>query len=162
MRDLPEPYLQAEQAKLPQVVFLEEVLQLSEHLRGFPLDLLQQLHVPLVLPSLDTVLQMGPHENREGGGGAVPSLSLLPPPCGCSPGYCWPSVPHCWLMSNFLSINTPTSIPPKAALSEFFSQSRIAPPQAQCHSLGLISYLVHKCCRTRLKNFWMKNGHVSL
>mgnify|MGYP001853276447 FL=1 len=37
--------LQAEQDQLPQPVFIEEVLQPSDHLRGPPLDPLQQLHI---------------------------------------------------------------------------------------------------------------------
>ena len=41
--------LQAEQAQLPQSVFVGEVLQPSHHLCGPPLDLLQQLPVFLEL-----------------------------------------------------------------------------------------------------------------
>ena len=45
-----EPSLfQAEQAHLPQPFFIGEVLQLSEHLHGPPLDVLKQLCIFLVL-----------------------------------------------------------------------------------------------------------------
>lgn len=37
--------LQAEKAQLTQSVFVGEVFQPSDHLRGSPLDLLQQLHI---------------------------------------------------------------------------------------------------------------------
>ncbi|KAK4818676.1 hypothetical protein QYF61_017421 [Mycteria americana] len=49
----------AEQPQLSQPVFIGEVLQPSDHFHGPPLDLLQQLHVLLVLraPELDAVLQ---------------------------------------------------------------------------------------------------------
>ena len=49
--------LQAEQAQLFQLVFVGEVVQLSENVCGPPLDLLQQLHIPPVLKAtgLDTV-----------------------------------------------------------------------------------------------------------
>ena len=62
----PEPsFLQAEQAQLPQPVFLGEVLQPSDHLFGPPLQP-QQLPVFLVLetPDLDAVLQMGPYKGK--------------------------------------------------------------------------------------------------
>jgi len=38
-------------------------------------------------PGLDAVLQMGMQENRAGRN--ISFLSLLPPLCWCSPGYCW-------------------------------------------------------------------------
>ncbi|KAK4820289.1 hypothetical protein QYF61_022859 [Mycteria americana] len=49
----------AEQPQLSQPVFVEEVLQPSDHFHGPPLDSLQQLHVLLVLraPELDAELQ---------------------------------------------------------------------------------------------------------
>ena len=56
---IPQPsLLQAEQAQLPQPVFVGEVLQPSDHLCVPPLDPLQQLPVFLVLgaPDLDAVL----------------------------------------------------------------------------------------------------------
>ncbi|KAK4813670.1 hypothetical protein QYF61_017637, partial [Mycteria americana] len=62
----PEPsLLQAEQPQLSQPVFIGEVLQPSHHLRGPPLDSLQQVHVLLMLgaPELDTVLQVGSHKS---------------------------------------------------------------------------------------------------
>ncbi|KAK4831900.1 hypothetical protein QYF61_020047 [Mycteria americana] len=62
----PEPsLLQAEQPQLSQPVFIGKVLQLSDHLRGPPLDLLQQVHVLLMLgaPELDTVLHTGSHRS---------------------------------------------------------------------------------------------------
>ena len=63
----PEPsLLQTEQAQLSQPVFIGEALQPSDHLCGPALDLLQQLHILLVLgaPGLDTVLQMRAQEGR--------------------------------------------------------------------------------------------------
>ncbi|XP_051464398.1 T-box transcription factor TBX15 isoform X3 [Apus apus] len=52
--------------QLCQPVFIGEGLQPSCNLLGPPLDSLQELHVLLVLgaPELDTVLQVGSHENR--------------------------------------------------------------------------------------------------
>jgi len=60
--------LQAERAHLPQPVFIGEVLQPSDHPCGPPLDLLQQVHILLVLgaPSLEEVLQVSPYEGRVG------------------------------------------------------------------------------------------------
>ncbi|KAK4827202.1 hypothetical protein QYF61_015230 [Mycteria americana] len=51
--------LQAEQPQLSQPVFIGEVFQPSDHLRGPPLDWLQQVHVLLMLgaPELNTILQ---------------------------------------------------------------------------------------------------------
>jgi len=58
-----------------------KMLQPTEHLRGPPLNLLQQLHIFFVLeiPSLDAVLQVGPHRAEQKV--AIPYLSLLPPIC---------------------------------------------------------------------------------
>ncbi|KAK4810558.1 hypothetical protein QYF61_004521 [Mycteria americana] len=56
----PEPsLLQAEQPQISQPVFIGEVLQPSDHLRGPPLDSLQQVHVLLMsgVPEVNTVLQ---------------------------------------------------------------------------------------------------------
>ncbi|KAK4814241.1 LOW QUALITY PROTEIN: hypothetical protein QYF61_012737 [Mycteria americana] len=54
----PQPsLLQAEQPQLSQPVLVGEVLQPSDHLRGPPVDSLQQLHVLLVLRAPDIVLQ---------------------------------------------------------------------------------------------------------
>jgi len=65
-----EPFLQAEQGQqLPQPVLIGEMLQPSNLLHGPLLDLIQQLHVFLVLgaPGLDTVLQMGPYNGKAEG-----------------------------------------------------------------------------------------------
>ncbi|KAK4821202.1 hypothetical protein QYF61_015770 [Mycteria americana] len=58
--------LWAEQPHLPQPVLIGEVLQPSGHFHVPPLDLLQQLHVLLVLraPELDVVLQVRSHQSR--------------------------------------------------------------------------------------------------
>ena len=55
-----------------------DVLPLSNHFCGPPLDLLQQIHIFLVLVTigLDTVLQMGHHE------GSIESDNPLPLPAG--------------------------------------------------------------------------------
>ena len=77
----PEPsLLQAEQAKPPKHVFKGEVLQSSDYLCGPSLDLLQQLHVFLVLGAqgLDGVLQMGPHEGRIEKDNHIPLLAGHP------------------------------------------------------------------------------------
>jgi len=62
----PQSVLQAEEHQLSQPVPIGEVQQPSDHLQGSPLDLVQQVHVLLVLevPELDTVLLVGPHESR--------------------------------------------------------------------------------------------------
>jgi len=55
--------LQAEEAQLPQPVFIGEVHQPSDHLYSSPLNPLQKLHIFLVLGALglDAVLQKGPY-----------------------------------------------------------------------------------------------------
>ncbi|KAK4816254.1 hypothetical protein QYF61_013888 [Mycteria americana] len=57
--DLTDSRSQAEQPQLSQPVLVGEMLQPSDHFCGPPLDLLQELHVLLVLraPELDAVLQ---------------------------------------------------------------------------------------------------------
>ncbi|PKU47477.1 hypothetical protein llap_2217 [Limosa lapponica baueri] len=61
-----------------QPVFIGEVLQASGHLRGPPLDLLQQVHVLLMLgaPELDAVLQLGTYKS------GVEGENHLPQPAG--------------------------------------------------------------------------------
>ncbi|KAK4827477.1 hypothetical protein QYF61_018713 [Mycteria americana] len=58
-RQRQQPKDVAEQPQLSQPVFTREVLQPSDHLRGPPLDSLQQVHVLLMLgpPELNTILQ---------------------------------------------------------------------------------------------------------
>ena len=58
--------LQAEQAQLPQMSFIREVLQLSDNLCAPPLDPFQKFHILLVLEAsdLDTGLQVGPQDSR--------------------------------------------------------------------------------------------------
>ncbi|KAK4814100.1 hypothetical protein QYF61_008195 [Mycteria americana] len=75
----PQPsLLQAEQPQLSQPVLVGEVLQPLDHFHGPPLDLLQQLHVLLVLraPELDAVLQVRSHQSR------VEGQNHLPRPAG--------------------------------------------------------------------------------
>ena len=63
----PEPsLLQAEDLQFYQLVPKREVIQPSDHLHFPPQELFQQLNVHFVLeaPELDTVLQVGSHENR--------------------------------------------------------------------------------------------------
>ena len=71
----PQPsFVQAEQAQLPQPVFIWEVFQSSDCLHGPPLD--EALHL-LGAPGLvDAVLQMGPQEGR------VERDNHLPVPAG--------------------------------------------------------------------------------
>ncbi|KAK4831140.1 hypothetical protein QYF61_015443 [Mycteria americana] len=70
--------LKAEQPQLSQPVFTGEVFQPSDHLRGPPLDLLQQVHVLLMLgvPELKAVLQVGSHKSE------VERENHLPRPAG--------------------------------------------------------------------------------
>ncbi|KAK4831823.1 hypothetical protein QYF61_019346 [Mycteria americana] len=75
----PQPsLLQAEQPQLSQPVFIGEVHQPSDHLRGPPLGLLKQVHVLLMLGTteLNTVLQAGSHKS------GVEVENHLPPPAG--------------------------------------------------------------------------------
>ncbi|KAK4818015.1 hypothetical protein QYF61_004128 [Mycteria americana] len=64
----------AEQPQLSQPVLIGEVFHPSHHFRGPPLDLLQQLHVLVVLrtPELDAVLQVGSHQSRAEGQNHLP------------------------------------------------------------------------------------------
>ena len=77
----PSP-LQAEHAELPQPFFIEEVLQSSDHFHSPPLDLLQQLHIFLVLgsPGLDTLFQVVSHKDGVWGVQLPPSTCWL---------FCW-------------------------------------------------------------------------
>ena len=80
----------AEEPQLSHSLLTVEVLQRSDHLHGPPLDLLQQLHVLLVLraPELDAVLQVGSHKSKgnltitfkylRGGGSQVGSSQWCP------------------------------------------------------------------------------------
>ena len=70
-----EPFLlKAEEPHLSHPVLTGEVLQPSDQLHGPPLDLLQRLHVLLVLgaPELDAVLQVRSHESRAEGHNHLP------------------------------------------------------------------------------------------
>ena len=81
MRSFPEPLLlQDEQAQNPQPFFTREVHLSSEYPCVPLLDLLQQLHIFLLLeaPGLDAVLQTGPHRCREDGSCCLPCLAGLP------------------------------------------------------------------------------------
>jgi len=63
----PQPsLLQAEQPQLSHPFLIKEVFRPSDHLCGPPPDLLQQLHVLLVLraPELDAGLQVGSHQSQ--------------------------------------------------------------------------------------------------
>ncbi|KAK4830254.1 hypothetical protein QYF61_009321 [Mycteria americana] len=70
--------LQAEQPQRAQTFFIGEVSHPSDHFRGPPLDLLQQVHVFPVLraPELDAVLQVGSYQSR------VEGQNHLPQPAG--------------------------------------------------------------------------------
>ena len=70
--------LQAEQTQISQPLLPGEVLQLSDHFCGPPLDRLQQLHVFPVLraPELDAGLQVRSHQSR------VEGQNHLPQPAG--------------------------------------------------------------------------------
>ncbi|KAK4821092.1 hypothetical protein QYF61_013420 [Mycteria americana] len=116
--------LQAEQPQLSQTVFIGEVLQPSDHLRGPPLDSLQQLHVLLMLgaPELNTVLQ--------------DTVGFLG--CKCTlPG-------HVELLIN----QHPQVILLRAALNPFSTQPvfvlGIAPTHVQDLALGLVE--LHEVC----------------
>jgi len=68
------PLLQAEQHQLSQPILAGEVFQPSDQCCDPPLDLLQQLHVLLVLraPELDRILQVGSHQSRAEGQNHLP------------------------------------------------------------------------------------------
>ena len=74
----PEPsLLQAEKTQFSQPVFIGEVLQPPDHFCGPALDLLHQLHILLIMlgiGELNTVLQLGPHNNKAGGHNHLPQL----------------------------------------------------------------------------------------
>ena len=102
----PQRLLQAMQAQLPQLVFTREVLHASDHLHGPRQDLLQQQYVFLVMevPSLDTVLQLGPHK------GKAERDNHLPLPCWSRILLAfWATSAHCWVMLSFSSTRTPKS-----------------------------------------------------
>jgi len=69
--------LQAGQCQLSQPFLLEEVLHPSDHFCGPPVDLLQQVHVLLMLgaPELNARLQVGSHQS---GGAESPPLTCWP------------------------------------------------------------------------------------
>ncbi|KAK4808881.1 hypothetical protein QYF61_007996 [Mycteria americana] len=142
----PEPsLLQAEQPQLSQPVFIGEVLQPSDHLHGPPLDLLQQVHVLLMLgaPQVDAVLQVGSHKS------GVKGQNHLPRPAGHSSfdaaqetvGFlgCKHTLPgHVELLIN----QHPQILLRRAALNTFSAQPvfvlGIAPTQVQNFALGLV------------------------
>jgi len=71
----PEPLLlQAEQPQHSQPFLTGKVFHPSDHLRGPPVDPLQQVHVLLVLgaPERDTGLQVGSHQSRAEGQNHLP------------------------------------------------------------------------------------------
>ncbi|KAK4832298.1 LOW QUALITY PROTEIN: hypothetical protein QYF61_021697 [Mycteria americana] len=89
----------AEQPQLSQPVLIGEVLQPSDYFHGPPLDLLQQLHVLLVLraPELDAVLQ--------------PRIWLA----------FWAVSTHCWLMFS-ISSSVPQVLFHRATLDHIIPQ----------------------------------------
>ena len=97
----PEPsLLQTEQTQLLQPIFVGEVLQLSDHPQGPPLDLLQQpLYIPLLwAPDLNRILQLGIYKDRVEG--TIASLALLVTPLSVQT--IWTAdfqsaSMHCWL-----------------------------------------------------------------
>jgi len=106
------PLLEAEQPQLSQPFLTGDVLQPLDHFCGPPLDLLQQLHVLLVLraPELDTRLQVGSHQSRVEGQNHLPQ-----PACQAAFDAAQDTVgllaasADCWLMSSFTPISTPKS-----------------------------------------------------
>ena len=83
-----------------------------DHLHGPPLDLLQKLHIFLVLgaPDLDAVLQLGPHKGRVRGTitSLTPLATLLLMEPSTSLAFQAASV-YCWFMLSFSSVRTPKS-----------------------------------------------------
>ena len=74
----PQPcLLQAEQPQLSPPVLIGELIQPSDHFHGPPLDVLQQLHVFLMLraPELDAGLQVRSHQSRVEGQNPLPRPS---------------------------------------------------------------------------------------
>lgn len=120
--------LQVEQPHLSQPVFRGEVLQPSHDLNGPPVDVLQQLHVLLVL------------RTPRAGCGTPSAVSwewsrwVKSPPSTCWPLFFmqpkvhlafWALSEHCWVMLSFLSANTP-SLYLRTALKPFSAQSIFA------------------------------------
>ena len=79
------------QSKLPQLsqsLLTGEVFHPSNHFCGHPVDVLQQVHISLVLrtPLMDTVLQVESHQCREAGS---PPLTCWSSSIWCNPSYGW-------------------------------------------------------------------------
>ena len=69
--------LQVEKPQSSQPVLIGELLQPPDHSCGPALGVLQQLHILIIMlgtPELNTVLQVGPHNNRAGGDNYLPRL----------------------------------------------------------------------------------------
>ncbi|KAK4805791.1 hypothetical protein QYF61_000397, partial [Mycteria americana] len=148
----PEPsLLQAEQPQVSQPVFIREVLQPSDHLRGPPLDSLQQVHVLLILgdPELNAVLQVRSHKS------GVEGENHLPRPAGDAsfdaaqdtvgflgfrstlPGYVELLITQCHQVLLLRAALNPFSAQPVSVLG-------IAPTHAQHLALGLVE--LHEVC----------------
>ena len=100
--------LQAEQTQFSQPISIGEVLQPHSNLCGPLQNLLQQLHILLVLwvPDLDTGLPMGLHKGRVERNTPLPlpaAILLMQP--RIQPF--WLASAHYWSLSSFSSIRTP-------------------------------------------------------
>jgi len=117
--------LQAEQAQLPQLFFVGEVLQSSDNLCHPTLDTLQQLYIILVLgaPGLGAVMQVGPYEGRAEAYSHLPCPSGHPSSDAAQDAVCLPSS-ECTLLARikvFIHQNTQVLLG-RAVLNEFFYQ----------------------------------------
>lgn len=97
--------------------------QVRHGLHGSLLDLLQYVHVSLVLgsPAQVSALQGWLHraEQREGS----PLLSCWQCSASCSPEEHWPSLlQHCWLMFHLVSTRTPGPFPLSLITKKYFLQ----------------------------------------
>ena len=125
-----------------QSVLTEEVLQPSDHLQGPPLDLLQQLHVLLVLrdPELDSVFHKGYHKNRVEGRITSPvllvTLLLMQPRTQLA---LWAASTHFQLILNLLSTDTPKSFSSGLFSSHFLFNLYLClgSCQSRCRTLHL-------------------------
>ena len=142
--DSPEPsLLQANEAQFPQPFFIGEVLQPTDHLCGPPLDLLQQLRTLPVLGAPAWIQYFRWVLIRAEQRGTITSLALLATPLLMQPRILLAfqaARAHCWLMTSFSSIRTPTFfslelVSMSSSLSLYSIQLGL--PQPKCNTLHL-------------------------
>ena len=125
-------------SRLPQPVFITEMLQPSEHLHGFLWTHSNSSSFFCWVPQAWMQYSRWGHIRAEENDHP---LDLLPPRSWCSPGYHWPfglQAPT----AGSRQIFSPPGVP-RTALKEFFSQSALisgtAPPK--CNTLPLLNLI---------------------